>query len=139
MVLDDDFIIDEETGHHLYEMARMNPPEDNLGEGIEIWVFAESGDIKTPHFHVCKDKIGEKKGMPVYAVDIEVSIKCIDELIVLYSRTGHSSWNGLRYMRNAIKKWLNSQAFDADMTNKEAIRQEWNRCNMSNRVKKNEL
>ena len=139
MLLEDDFIVDEKTGHHLYEMARMNPPEDNLSEGIEIWVFAESGDIKPPHFHVCKDKIGDKKGMPVYTIDIEVSIKNIDQLTILRSRTGHSSWDGLRGMHDAIKKWLDSQAYDADMTNKEAIRQEWNRCNMSNRVKKKEL
>lgn len=31
------------------------------------------------------------------------------------------------------------KAFDADITNKEAIRLEWNRNNMSNRIAKTEL
>ena len=132
MTLEGNFIVDEETGHHLYEMARMNPPEDNLDEGVEIWVYAEDRHTSHPHFHICKDRLCE-------SFDIEVSIKKIDELNILRSKTGHSSWIGLEKMHDTIKKWLNRQAFDADMTNKEAIRQEWNRCNLSNRVKKSEL
>jgi len=42
-------------------------------------------------------------------------------------------------LRNDIWQWLNKKAFDGDITNKEAIRQEWNRNNMSNRVAKDEL
>ena len=132
MLVEDKFIVDEDTGHRLYEMARMNPPEDNLAEGVEIWVYAEGHHASHPHFHICKDR-------PHESLDIEVSIKKIDELNISQSKTGHSSWIGLEKMHDAIKKWLNRQAFDADMTNKEAIRQEWNRCNLSNRVKKSEL
>lgn len=68
MLVEDDFIVDEVTGHHLYEMARMNPPEDNLDEGSEIWVYAEDHHTSHPHFHICK-------GRPHESLDIEVSIK----------------------------------------------------------------
>lgn len=33
------FAIDEHTGHHLDEMAQMNPPEDELGEDIDRLVY----------------------------------------------------------------------------------------------------
>jgi hypothetical protein len=38
-----------------------------------------------------------------------------------------------------MAEWLNRKAFDADISNMETIRQEWNRCNMNNRVGKEEL
>jgi hypothetical protein len=55
------------------------------------------------------------------------------------SNTGHLSWSGLEESRQIVIKWLNRKAFDADILNKEAIRQEWNRCNLNNRVNKEEL
>ena len=130
-------MIDEYTGHHLNEIAHMNPPEDELGD-IDILVYAESDDysMKEPHFHFCKDKVGDGYK---YAVDIEVKIKDIEEMTILRSITGNMTWCGLKKSRLVVIDWLNRKAYDAEILNKEAVRQTWNRCNMSNRVKKEEL
>ena len=136
---EEDFIVDELTGHQLYTKARMNPPEDNLDYDLEILVYGETDEdsIKEPHFHVCKNKI-DKEGQH-YETDIEVKIRNIDKMIICNSISGNLSWEGLHDTLNMIKAWLGKKAYDADMTNKEAIRQEWNRCNMSHRVKVTEL
>ena len=60
-------------------------------------------------------------------------------MTIIRSNTGRLSWSGLEESRQIVIKWLNRKAFDADILNKEAIRQEWNRCNQSNRVNKEEL
>lgn len=60
-------------------------------------------------------------------------------MTIIRSNTGHLSWSGLEESRQIVIKWLNRKAFDADILNKEAIRQEWNRCNLNNRVNKEEL
>ena len=141
----DDFIdveldpVDGISGHRLHEMAQMNPPEDNLGDDIEIWVCGESADkdeIIEPHFHVCKDRTGDGYH---YAVDIEVKIRDIVKMTIWRSKTGHLTWDGLSKLYNTVLEWLNKKAFDTDISNKEAIRQEWNRCNIPNRVKREEL
>ncbi len=117
----------DEKGHHLDEMAQMNVPEDNL-EGMKLLVFAESNPRKEPHFHLHKERI-----------DMEIKIKNIDSLTILHSTTGNCTWNELKEEHKKILDWLNKLAIDADMLNKEAIRQEWNRNNMNNRVKKEDL
>ena len=60
-------------------------------------------------------------------------------MTIIRSNTGHLSWSGLEESRQIVIKWLNRKAFDADILNKEAIRQDWNRCNLNNRVNKEEL
>lgn len=60
-------------------------------------------------------------------------------MTIIRSNTGHLSWSGLEESRQIVIKWLNRKAFDAEILNKEAIRQEWNRCNLNNRVNKEEL
>ena len=60
-------------------------------------------------------------------------------MTIICSNTGRLSWSGLEESRQIVIKWLNRKAFDADILNKEAIRQEWNRCNLNNRVNKEEL
>jgi hypothetical protein len=134
--------IDVETGHYYPDRARMNPPEDSLGD-VEIWVYDETEDENSvePHFHVCKGQReeGGNKGAISYEIDIEVKIRNIENLDIWRSVTGNASWRGLDELYGAIRLWLNKKAFDADITNKEAIRQEWNRNNMSNRVAKEEL
>jgi hypothetical protein len=60
-------------------------------------------------------------------------------MTIIRSNTGRLSWSGLEESRQIVIKWLNRKAFDADILNKEAIRQEWNRCNLNNRVNKEEL
>ena len=133
--------IDGETGHYYPDRARMNPPEDSLDDVI-IWVYDETKDedcyMVEPHFHVCKGQTKEK-GVSSYEIDIEVKIRNIEHMDICRSVTGNTSWSGLEVLYNAIRPWLNKKAFDADITNKEAIRQEWNRNNMSNRVAKDEL
>lgn len=134
--------VDSDTGHYYPERARMNPPEDML-DNVEIWVYNESsndGDSKyvEPHFHVCKGRV-EEGGMNLYEIDIEVKIRNIDQLNIGQSITGNTSWSELDELYNVIRLWLNEKAFDADITNKETIRQEWNRNNMSNRVAIDEL
>ena len=131
--------IDVETGHYYPDRARMNPPEDSLGD-VEIWVYNETVDDNSvePHFHVCKGQTKEI-GVSSYEIDIEVKIRNIENLDICRSVTGNTSWRGLEVLYNAIRPWLNKKTFDADITNKEAIRQEWNRNNMSNRVAKEEL
>jgi hypothetical protein len=70
-------------GHHLNEVAQMNPPEDELCD-IDILVFAESDECrKEPHFHFCKGIIGNEYK---YVVDIEVQIRDIDKMIILSSK-----------------------------------------------------
>ena len=81
----------------------------------------------------------KERGVSSYEIDIEVKIRNIENLDIWRSVTGNASWRGLNELRHAIKGWLNKMAYDADITNKEAIRQEWNRNNMSNRVAKDEL
>lgn len=134
--------LDGETGHYYPDRARMNPLEDSLGD-VEIWVYNETNEevddyVVEPHFHVCKSWI-EEKGKTFYEIDIEVKIKNIEQLNIWRSVTGNTSWSGLEELYNDIKLWLNKKAFDADITNKEAIRLEWNRNNMSNRIDKDEL
>ena len=136
--VDEDFdLTDETTGHRVHEMAQMNSPEDELGD-VDIWVFGESAinGIKEPHFHVCRDKNGDGHH---YAIDIEVKIRDIEKMTILHSKTGHLTWYGISTLYSAVIDWLNRKAFDTEIANKEAIRQEWNRCNLSNRVKKEEL
>ena len=145
MILDDDYnindnfdLIDDNTGHRIRERAQMNTPEDELGD-VDILVFGESpinNGIIEPHFHVCRDKKGDGCH---YTIDIKVKIRHIETMTILQSNTGHNTWDSLSYIYNTVLDWLKRKAFDADITNKEAIRQEWNRCNMSNRVKKEEL
>ena len=60
-------------------------------------------------------------------------------MTIIRSNTGRLSWSGLEESRQIVIKWLNRKAFDADILNKEAIRHEWNRCNLNNRVNKEEL
>lgn len=60
-------------------------------------------------------------------------------MTIIRSNTGRLSWSGLEESRQIVIKWLNRKAFDADILNKEALRQEWNRCNLNNRVNKEEL
>lgn len=131
--------IDEDTGHNYPERARMNPPEDALGD-VEVWVYDETGDDNSvePHFHVCKGQTKER-GVNSYEIDIEVKIRNITQLDIWQSVSGHTSWKGLEKLYYVVRKWLNEKAYDADITNKEVIRQEWNRNNMSNRVAKTEL
>ena len=129
--------IDSETGHYYPSRARMDPPEDALGD-VEIWVYDETGtesdgNIVEPHFHVCKDR-QEEGSTAFYEIDIEVKIKDIGHLHIWRSASGHTSWRGLNELYHVIKKWQNEKAYDAGITNKEAIRQEWNRNNRSNRV-----
>ena len=128
-------------GHYYPDRARMNPPEDSLGN-VEIWVYNEAKDEDDnsiePHFHVCKSPTKER-GVNSYQIDIEVKIRNIEHLDICQSVSGHTSWRGLEELYNDIRLWLNKIAFDADITNKEAIRLEWNRNNMSNRVAKTEL
>lgn len=46
LICNDEFdIIDELTGHHLNEVAQLNPPEDDLGD-IDVLVYAESDDCR---------------------------------------------------------------------------------------------
>lgn len=129
--------LDVDTGHYYPAKARMNPPEDSFGD-VEIWVYDETDDdnIVEPHFHICKGR-SDEKGSTSYEVDIEVRIKNIENLDIWRSVTGNNTWRGLEELYHVIRKWLNEKAFDADITNKEAIRQEWN--NMPNRVAKYEL
>ena len=87
---------------------------------------------------MCKGQTKEI-GVSSYEIDIEVKIRNIENLDICRSVTGNTSWRGLEVLYNAIRPWLNKKTFDADITNKEAIRQEWNRNNMSNRVAKEEL
>ena len=134
--------IDGETGHYYPDRARMNPPEDSLGD-VEIWVYNETNEevnnyMVEPHFHVCKGQRKEK-GVSSYEMDIEVKIRNIESLNIWRSVSGNTSWSGLDELYNVIKLWLNEKAYDADTTKKEAIRREWNRHNMSNRVAKDEL
>ena len=134
--------LDGETGHYYPDRARMNPLEDSLGD-VEIWVYNETNEdvddyFVEPHFHVCKGQI-EEKGKTFYEIDIEVKIKNIEQLNIWRSVTGNTSWSGLDELYNVIRLWLNKKAFDADITNKEAIRLEWNRNNISNRIAKTEL
>ena len=134
--------VDSNTGHYYPDRVRMNPPEDMLDD-VEIWVYNESKNEDAdksvePHFHVCKGWV-EDAGANLYEIDIEVKIRNIDQLNIGQSITGNTSWEGLDELYNAIKKWLNEDAYDADIKNKEAIRQEWSRHNMSNRVSKDEL
>lgn len=134
--------VDCNTGHYSLDRARMNPFEDMLDD-VEIWVYNESsndGDSRyvEPHYHICKGRV-EDAGANLYEIDIEVRIRNIDQLNIRQSITGNTSWAGLDELYNAIKKWLNEDAYDADIKNKEAIRQEWNRHNLSNRVAKDEL
>lgn len=132
----DDEMIDKVTGHHLNEVAQMNPPEDELCD-IDILVFAESDECrKEPHFHFCKGRMGNGHNN---AVDIEVKIRDIDKMTIVRSDTGNMTWNGLEKSRQIVIVWLHRKAFDADILNKEAIRQTWNRCNLNNRVKEEEL
>jgi len=117
----------------------MNPSEDNL-DGIEIWVYNETEDgvadnAVEPHFHVC---IGKHADF-YYEIDIEVKIKKIEQLIIWRSVSGHTSWYGLDELFFSIKNWLNEKAYDAEITKKKAIKLEWNRNNLSNRVDKDEL
>lgn len=60
-------------------------------------------------------------------------------MTIIRSNTERLSWSGLEESCQIVIKWLNRKAFDADILNKEAIRQEWNRCNLNNRVNKEEL
>lgn len=134
--------LDGETGHYYPDRARMNPLEDSLGD-VEIWVYNETNEevddyVVEPHFHVCKGRI-EEKGKTFYKIDIEVKIKNIEQLNIWRSVTGNTSWSGLDELYNVIRLWLINKAFDSDITNMEAIRLEWNRNNMSNRVNKDEL
>ncbi len=123
----------DEEGHHLHEMAQMNLPEDDLGDSIKILVFAEEELLKKePHFHFRIERQNEY-------IDIEVSIKDILSMTILASKTGNTTWDGLSEPFIKVRHWLEQTACDADMLNKEAIRQEWNRNNMSNRVFKEEL
>lgn len=133
----DDEMIDELTGYHLNEVAHMNPPEDELC-GIDILEYAESDECckEEPHFHFCKGRKGNGLN---HVVDIEEQIWDIDKMTILSSKTGNLTWNGLEELQLIVTEWLNRKAFDADMLNKEALRQTWNRCNMSNRVMKEEL
>ena len=145
MILDDDYNIDEDfdliddnTGHRIRDRAQMNTPEDELGD-IDILVYGEcagNNGIIEPHFHVCKYGTGDKHH---HAVDIEVKIRDIEKMAIWRSKTGHLTWDGLSKLYDTVLEWLNKIAFDTEISNKEAIRQEWNRCNMSNRVKKDEL
>ena len=129
--------IDEHTGHRLNEIAQMNPPEEELGDiGILVYVESEDYSMKEPHFHFCKDKVGNGYK---YAVDIEVKIGDIDEMTILCSETGYMTWRGVEESRQIVTEWLNRKAYDAEMLNKEAVRQTWNSCNISNRGKKEEL
>ena len=125
--------------HYYPDRARMNPSQNSLGD-VEIWVYDESEDDNSvePHFHVCKGQTKER-GVSSYEIDIEVKIRNIENLDTWRSVTGNASWRGLEELYNDIKLWLNKKAFDADITNKEAIRLEWNRNNMSNRIDKDEL
>ena len=135
-------MLDGNTGHYYPDRARMNPPEDNLDD-VEIWVYNETeasldGIIIEPHFHVCKGWIGEN-GTFSYEIDVEITIRNIEQLNICRSATRHTSWNGLDELYKVMKKWLNEKAYDTEITNKEAIRLEWNRHNLSNRVAKDEL
>ena len=124
--------IDEESGHYFPDRTRMDAPEDLLGD-IEIWICNET-EIETdrdnvePHFHICKR-----------GVELEVQIRQIEQLNIWEAETRNMSWIGLEDLYNSISKWLNKIAYDTDITNKEAIRQEWNRHNLSNRVARHEL
>lgn len=74
--------LDGETGHYYPDRARMNPPEDSLGDA-EIWVYNETNEdiddyFVEPHFHVSKGRI-EEKGKTFYEIDIEVKIKNIEQ------------------------------------------------------------
>lgn len=134
--------IDGDSGHYYPDRARMNPPEDYLDD-IEIWIYNETdessaGIIVEPHFHVCKGQT-EVNGAHRFEIDIEVEIRNIGQLNIWHSVTRHMSWDGLDELYRAVKKWLNEKAYDTEITNKEAIRLEWNRNNLSNRVDKGEL
>ena len=133
--------INPETGHYFPGRSMMNSPEDSLTD-IEIWVYSEPEKIVDsntvePHFHVCKGLIQGSDFS--YKIDIEVKIRNIKNLCIWRSISGHTSWIGLEDLYDVIKKWLDEKAYDADITNIEAIRQEWNRNNMSNRVARDEL
>ena len=121
-------------GHRLDEVAIMNPPEDKLPFGIEIKVFGETeaSSKRQPHFHVYAT-------MNNRDVNIEIKIRQINELNIWRSATGHNSWDSLVELKQILSNWLELIAFDTIITNKEAIRQEWNHCNMSCRVRANEL
>lgn len=133
--------ITPEAGHYFPCRAMMNSPEDSLAD-VEIWVYSESekevdSNKVEPHFHVCKGMIQGSDFS--YEIDIEVKIRNIENLCIRRSISGHTSWIGLEDLYDVIKKWLNEKAFDADITNKKAIRQEWNRNNMYNRVARDKL
>ncbi len=123
----------DEEGHRLHEMAQINSPEDELGDGIKILVFAEEKSLKKePHFHFRIERQNEY-------IDIEVCIKDILSMTIIASKTGNTTWDGLTEPYIKVRNWLEQTACDSDMLNKEAIRQEWNRNNMFNRVLKKEL
>ncbi len=100
LICNDEFdIIDELTGHHLNEVAQLNPPEDDLGD-IDVLVYAESDDcrMKEPHFHFCKGRIGNDHK---YLVDIDVKIRNIENMSILRSDTGNMTLE--RFRRIASK------------------------------------
>ena len=130
------------TGHYFPCRAMMNSPEDSLKD-VEIWVYSEPEKLADsnkvePHFHVCKGLLQGSDDF-AYEIDLEVKIRNIENLCIWRSISGHKSWIGLEDLYDVIKKWLDEKAYDADITNKEAIRQEWNRNNMYNRVARDEL